>query len=500
MKRVFENSVLKPLPLWKVANIKHEKKTLPGIGEWKTHIFTPVEKYEDIVRYEDILYKFHTGSKKFKTTTKEHSSLTTFTLGLRPTLKQRQAMDLQIHVTNHTYNWCVWLVQIKGKKLIELQSVVVTNKQEKVPPELRMPVDLKTDKGELVTPVDQLTGNDDWFFQPLKCNTCTKLTALKRFKSNYLTAKKKYGSKATMKYKVENLQVPIDGVFGVQKSYVKWVDDQHLEIMPGTMAGTLEKKGFERDRKVRVNKRHKIPPIQHDVTIVKRPNNKYVLSIPCKPQWTRSASGHPDRQNICGIDPGIRTFLTGVDCTNGSLFEFGTTEKKTSQLKKFYNKEDTIRSFMAKAKENQQMTEFESRKRQLRKLLYKRRQIVDMLHRQAIAHLVKNYRLVSLGKINIKSIVYKDKSKQRNINKHVSRDAYAWSHFKFRMRLLERSEGTDCHVVIQDEQNTSKTCCKCGKKKDLGGDKTYICEHCGLVTGRDVNGAINILRKTLNIF
>jgi putative transposase len=69
------------------------------------------------------------------------------------------------------------------------------------------------------------------------------------------------------------------------------------------------------------------------------------------------------------------------------------------------------------------------------------------------------------------------------------------------MKLIDRTEGSDCKVVVQDETFTSKTCCRCNAyKKDLGGNEIYKCDKCHLSLGRDMNGAINILRKTLKSF
>jgi transposase len=465
---------------------------------YRTWLHKPVQLFCQGFDYDDVSTTFEANKKQ--KTTKETKTLTTFTLGLRPSLKQRKALELQIRVTNHTYNWCVWLVQEKGKRVEELQSIVVTNKQEKVPSELRMSVNLKTDKGEWVTEEDMRRGDDNWYFQPVKCSTCSKLTALKRFKSNFVTAKKKYGPKATMKYRIETTDHQADGVFGVQKAYVKWVDERHLEIMPSVIAGSLVRKGNEGDRKIRANKmKHKVPPIEHDVTVVKRPNGKFVIAIPCEPKWTRSAKSNIDCQNICGIDPGVRTFMTGVDCSDGTIFEFGKQEEKKNVLQQFHIKEDEIRSLMVKARSKGKKLEEESRGKQLKKLLYKRKQKIDMLHRHVIAYLVKKYRLVSLGKLDVKSIVRTDKN--RKINSTVARDAYAWSHFKFRMKLIERTEGSDCKVIVQEETFTSKTCCRCNSvKNELGGNEIYNCDKCNFTLGRDVNGAINILRKTLKSF
>jgi putative transposase len=46
---------------------------------------------------------------------------------------------------------------------------------------------------------------------------------------------------------------------------------------------------------------------------------------------------------------------------------------------------------------------------------------------------------------------------------------------------------------------SSKTCSQCGtvKAKLLLDERTYHCEACGLIIGRDVNAAINLARQGL---
>ena len=55
-----------------------------------------------------------------------------------------------------------------------------------------------------------------------------------------------------------------------------------------------------------------------------------------------------------------------------------------------------------------------------------------------------------------------------------------------------------CHYLSlwSVESYTSKTCTCCGYiNKTLGGNKRFVCDACGLNIGRDVNGAMNILKK-----
>jgi transposase len=510
MKRTHDSSFLQPLPLWKVADIKHELCFEENIGGWRTWFQKPKETFSDGIQFDEISSHIE-KAKKQKTTTPNKKRLTTFTVGIRPTLQQKQALELQIRVTNQTYNWCVWLVQEKGEKIEVLQNIVVMEK-ENIPSDLRMPVNLKTETGEWLTPEDMKKGDDDWYFEK-SCKT-SKLTALKRFivmNSHYksklgMKYKKEqlhpsngdtqYKSKLGMKYKKEQLH-PSNGVFGIKKENVKWVDERHIEMLPVTDVRTHDGKGLERKGKIRVNKKqHKVPPLLHDMTIVKRPNGKYVMSVPCEPRWTRSAKIDPDCQNICGIDPGVRTFITGVNCTDGIIFEFGKKIERKKLVRPYFQKEDSITSLMEKARENGHTFEEESRRRQLQKMLYKRKQRIDMLHSDAIVYLLKNYRLISIGKLH--DVKCRAKT-GKGIDFAVARNKYVWSHEIFLKRLVKRTEGSDCKVIVQDETFTSKTCCRCnGYKKDLGTNEVFCCDECKLSIARDVNGAINILRKTLN--
>ena len=55
-------------------------------------------------------------------------------------------------------------------------------------------------------------------------------------------------------------------------------------------------------------------------------------------------------------------------------------------------------------------------------------------------------------------------------------------------------------LILVDPANTSQACCDCGclpTEKITLAVRTYHCEHCGLVIDRDVNAAINILKRAL---
>ncbi|AQN68748.1 putative transposase [Saudi moumouvirus] len=73
------------------------------------------------------------------------------------------------------------------------------------------------------------------------------------------------------------------------------------------------------------------------------------------------------------------------------------------------------------------------------------------------------------------------------------------SHNEFINKLLHKSKQYNTNVLIVDEVYTSVTCGNCGiKHGKLGSNKIYKCVHCKKKIDRDINGARNILIKTLS--
>jgi putative transposase len=98
--------------------------------------------------------------------------------------------------------------------------------------------------------------------------------------------------------------------------------------------------------------------------------------------------------------------------------------------------------------------------------------------------LVAHYDLIAYEKLNVKGMV------QSNLGKSIM-DA-AWSILLFQMCYKAESAGV--HVVAVNPRGTSQKCSGCGENvpKKLW-QRTHDCPNCGLVLGRDLNAAVNIL-------
>lgn len=92
----------------------------------------------------------------------------------------------------------------------------------------------------------------------------------------------------------------------------------------------------------------------------------------------------------------------------------------------------------------------------------------------------------------------KNGSWKRDISKNTSRRMLLLAHYRFRQRLLNKAKQYGRNVVIVNEAYTTKTCTRCGVLNNkVGGKKTFICNDCYLIIGRDDNGARNILLRNI---
>ena len=415
----------------------------------------------------------------------------TFIVGIRPSSYQQKKLTSMLAVSNHAFNWCRKLVtEDKLKATMEtLQRIVACGKENKIDPSLRLP-------------------DDQWFFENKM--TALKLTAVKSFCASF----KGSGKKAKLFRDRDGGQFPYTGQFQCPQKYVRPLvpdDMKHVTghgeefrqraicLMPDSFA--TRRQGRERFLLLK-KPLNQLPSLTHDMNIVKLPSCKWQLHIPCSVDFLRRP-GSVESNAICGVDPGGRTFMTVYDPTRQAIFECGSSDDKMSIMDKLHRAIDQTQERHKCANKRNKLQAAEDLRRHLLKLHKKLRNKVKGVHVEAASILVNKYALVSLGKIGVSSIVKKKdvKNKDRKIGNKSVRDLVTWSHYKFRKRLQDRANGTPCKIVIQDESYTSKTCGICSvQNHKLEAKEIFKCASCHYVTGRDVNGARNILRKTLQMF
>lgn len=185
------------------------------------------------------------------------------------------------------------------------------------------------------------------------------------------------------------------------------------------------------------------------------------------------------------IDPGLRTFLTCL--SENKAVEIGRTV--SSQLKELHTKIDNYTDVT----KNESKLRNQIKKLKLGRLREKIKNKVKDMHWKVINYL-KSFKNIIIGKWSTKDISSKKSSILNEMDKRV---AQSLCFYQFLMRLEYKSHVNGNIVKIIKEHYTSQMCSTCGNlKKNLGGNKTYECDKCGLKIDRDMNSTRDILIKS----
>lgn len=186
------------------------------------------------------------------------------------------------------------------------------------------------------------------------------------------------------------------------------------------------------------------------------------------------------KKDFISLDPGLRTFMTGI--SNNEVLEIGT------------NINDKITSLIIRKNKILKKKIKECIKRKIEKRLNNKiRNLVTDLHWKTINFLTNNYKTILVGDMSSKSIINNKTSTLSKLNKQL---ANTLSFYKFREKLQYKSSIKNNNYIKVNEYYTSKTCSNCSFiKKDLGSNKIFNCNNCNLKQDRDVNASRNICLK-----
>ena len=248
--------------------------------------------------------------------------------------------------------------------------------------------------------------------------------------------------------------------------------------------------------------------IDHDTRIVKQ-KDVYWLLVPI-PQET--VSERPQTPySFCGIDPGVRTFMTVFSNSNtGETDTCIEYQHDNMEIKKLNAKHDMLltRNKPKKEKENGKVddpsavnsklknnsinTPKQKRalKRKINRVETRKSNLIDELHWKVINALLKRHDVVFYGDIKSHNIV-KNNDTNHTLNKNINDMKF----YKFKTRLLFKAVEKNKKVVLVNEAYTSQTCSFCGKMYKPGCSKVYECRKCHARVDRDINASKNILMK-----
>jgi putative transposase len=211
-----------------------------------------------------------------------------------------------------------------------------------------------------------------------------------------------------------------------------------------------------------------------------------------------SASGSDNQApaptvRVASIDPGVRTFAT-VYSSEGEVTQWGSGD--VGRIYRLCAHMDKLQS-----KWSAPGVRHAQRRRMRRaglRMQLRIRNLVRELHHKLALYLCRTHDIILLPKFDTQNMVRRGK---RVIKSKTARAMCTWSHYRFRQHLVHKAQAfPGRQVVLVSEAYTSKTCGRCGwMHPNLGGSKVFLCGKCGLRADRDVNGARNVMLRTVGV-
>ena len=195
-----------------------------------------------------------------------------------------------------------------------------------------------------------------------------------------------------------------------------------------------------------------------------------------------------------GLDVGLKYFYAdNLGNTEPCPQFYRTSEKQLNRANRKKSKK------YVRGAKPQSKNYHKARNRYARKHLRVSRQRVEYCKKLAYCVIQSNdlvaYVGASLPTLGGIDLSVKNMVRNRHLAKSIS-DA-GWSTFRHWLEYFGSKYGKV--TVAVPPHNTSQNCSNCGEKvKKSLSTRTHVCPHCGFVEDRDVNAAINILKKALS--
>jgi IS605 OrfB family transposase len=218
------------------------------------------------------------------------------------------------------------------------------------------------------------------------------------------------------------------------------------------------------------------------VRIVKRADGYYVQF--CINLDVREYAKPLEPTKKCvGLDVGLKVFYANSD---GETVEIPQYYRKAEKRLNRLNRKKSKKFRKGQPQSNNYQ---KARKRYARKHLRISRQRRGFVEKEAL-RVIKSNDFIAQVNLNIQGMV-KNSKLAKSIND------VAWSTFRQWLEYFGFKYGKA--TVAVSPHNTSQNCSSCGEKvpKSLS-TRTHVCPHCGYVEDRDINAAINILKKGLS--
>lgn len=211
-----------------------------------------------------------------------------------------------------------------------------------------------------------------------------------------------------------------------------------------------------------------------NVTVSKNRSNEYYVSILVDEQ----IQVKPTTGGSVGIDLGFIDLLT---LSNGLVIENPRWFRK-NQTKLSRNQKHLSRKV-------QGSNRYENQRLKVAKLHQKVSRQRNWYHHQISSYLVNNFDTICMENLNIAGMkkLFGKSASDAGLSTLVNQIQYKSTWYGRTFHKVDRFFAS------------SKTCSHCGEKTQFGLDvRTWICDNCGTKHDRDLNAAVNILKKGLS--
>jgi transposase len=210
----------------------------------------------------------------------------------------------------------------------------------------------------------------------------------------------------------------------------------------------------------------------------------YYILMPVEVKFKNIQNKNP----ICSIDPGQRTFSTIYDGYNECTYKIG--ENASNKLYSLMLSLDKLISNISKIKNKKNQKPI---KLKINKLKRKIKNLQKEMHDKTNNWLTSNYKQVIIPKFESKKMINKE---NRKITTKTVRNMTTLGHGLFLEKLKAKAIQNKTTIVVVDEIDTTKTCGKCNNKNNkIKGLSEWKCKICEWEHDRDGNAARNILFK-----
>lgn len=198
----------------------------------------------------------------------------------------------------------------------------------------------------------------------------------------------------------------------------------------------------------------------------------------------------PEKQfKTCGVDLGIKIFAVlsdGTEFKTPKKYKF--LQKKIAKLQRKLARQQFVSKTIINKKGNEQTIKVCSKNRE------KTKKQISLIHRDIknqridVTHKMTTYITKNHSDITIEDLCVNGMMRNHKIARSIANSNFG----EIRRQLEYKGIKYGCNIFIADRFfASSKTCSKCGNKKDnlKLSDRTYKCEKCGLVIDRDKNAS-----------